>query len=349
MFRRLDSEFSKGDEGISRWNNILSKIKKNKKNKYDCIIGVSGGTDSCYLLHLAVKKWNLRPLAVNLDNGWSTSIALSNIKNITSNLGVDLETYVIDYDEVKAVLVSFMKAGLPWIDGPTDLAIKAILYQIASVEKIKTILVGTDFRSEGKQPEEWTHIDSKLFNYIIRKYSDIKLKTYPKMSIFKQIYYGGILKIRKYQPFYLLDYNKKEAQQVLIKNYGWKYYGGHHHENLFTKFAISYWMYKKFNIDKRIITLSAQILSNQIKRETALNEIKNIPYDVEQIKIDNSIVLKKLGITNGEFEKIWNNSNKSFRDYPSYYDFFIKNRKIISYFYNFFMPFKPKMLVVEDD
>ena len=349
MFKKLDSEFSKGKEGSLRWNNILKNIKKNKKSKYDCIIGISGGTDSCYLLHLAVKKWNLRPLAVNLDNGWSTDIALSNIKKITSDLDVDLETYVINYEEVKAVLVSFMKAGLPWIDGPTDLAIKAILYKIASAEKIKTILVGTDFRSEGKQPEEWTHSDSKLFNYVIKKYSDVKLKTYPKMSIFKQIYYGGFLKIRKYQPFYLLDYNKQEAQQILIKNYDWKYYGGHHHENLFTKFAISYWMYEKFNIDKRIITLSAQVLSKQIQRNAALDKIKNIPYDINQIKIDNNIVLKKLGISNEEFEIIWNSANKSFKDYPSYYDFFIKNKKIISYFYKFFMPFKPKMIVVEDE
>ena len=349
MFKKLDSIFPNGEQGKLKWNKILSEIKKNKKNKYDCIIGVSGGTDSCYLLHLAVKKWKLNPLAVNLDNGWSTDISVSNIKKVTDSLKVDLETYVINYEEVKSVLLSFMKAGLPWIDGPTDLAIKAVLYKLASREKIKTILVGTDFRSEGKQPGEWTHSDPKLFNYIVKKYSKIKLKTYPRMSVFKQLYYGGFLKIRKYQPFYLLDYNKKKAQNLLKNDYNWKYYGGHHHENLFTKFAISYWMYNKFNIDKRIITLSAQIISEQIQRKEAIEHINKLPYEINKIKIDNSIVLKKLGITDIEFDKIWNNPNKSFKDYPSYYGFFIRNKKVISYFYHFFMPFKPKMLIVEED
>ena len=77
----MEKEFPRGKIGEKRWKNVVGEIKKNGKNKkYDCVIGVSGGTDSSYILHLAKNKWNLNPLAVNLDNGMSTDIAVKNIK-----------------------------------------------------------------------------------------------------------------------------------------------------------------------------------------------------------------------------------------------------------------------------
>ena len=258
--KKLDSVFPIGEKGRSKWLQTLSIIKKkNKNNKYNCIIGISGGTDSSYLLHLAKKVWGLRPLAVNLDNGWSNKIAVTNIKKVTSKLNIDLETYVIDYDEVKQVLLAFMRAGIPWIDGPTDIAIKSILYKIAARENIKTILVGSDFKSEGKQPTEWTYGDDKMFNYIIKSFSKRKLKTYPNMSIYELIYCSVIKRIKQYQPFYFINYSKSEAQNVLMDKYGWEYYGGHHHENIFTKFAIAYWLPRKFNIDKILKEIFHQV------------------------------------------------------------------------------------------
>ena len=120
IYDQLDSKYPKGEKGLFDWNKLINKIKKEGKNKkYDVIVGLSGGTDSCFLLHLA-KKNGLRPLAVNLDNGWNTAIAVKNIIKMTNALGVDLKTYVINYEEVIDILKCYMKAGLPWIDGPTD-------------------------------------------------------------------------------------------------------------------------------------------------------------------------------------------------------------------------------------
>lgn len=348
-FVNLEAEFPRGDEGKKRWFNIIKKIKsEGKGNKYDCLIGLSGGVDSCYLLHLAVKEWGLKPLAFNLDNGWSSDIAVSNIKTMTDHLNVDLETLVIDYEEVKTVLRAFMKAGLPWVDGATDRAIKSAMYKVAHKEGIKTILVGTDFRSEGKQPEEWTHGDSKLFNHVVKVFEGKKLKTYPNMSLRRQIYYGAVKKIKKYQPFYYLDYEKQVAKDLLIEEYGWKDYGGHHHENLFTKFIISYWLRKKFNIDKRIITFSAQVVSNQMKRDEAIKELSLPPYDIEQMERDKKTVIKKLDLTEEEFMNIWSQENKTFRDYPSHYDLFMKNKNLIRKYSHYVMPTKPKMIIVEE-
>tara|TARA_X000000950_G_scaffold136815_1_gene170084 strand:- start:12763 stop:13890 length:1128 start_codon:yes stop_codon:yes gene_type:complete len=345
-FLKIDKEFPIGNEGKKRWDNFLIEIKKKGKGKkYNCIIGLSGGVDSSYLLHLAVKEWGLRPLAFNLDNGWSSKIAVSNIKSLTNDLGVDLETYVINYEEVKIALRSYMKASLPWVDGATDRAIKSSIYRTAYKEGINSILVGTDFRSEGRQPNEWTHNDAKLFSYILKKFSNNKLKTYPNMGLIEQLFYGSICKIKKYQPFYNLNYSKQDAKKFLIKNYNWIDYGGHHHENLFTKFIISYWLKKKFNIDKRIITYSAQIISNKMKREVALKKLKEPPYDINEMERDKITVLNKLGFSMSEFDEVFNLKNKTFKDYPSHFDLLNNNKKFINKYYYLFMPNKPKMII----
>lgn len=330
LFDKLVEAYPRGAEGLSKWNSLVEKIKGQGKNlRYDCVIGVSGGTDSCYLLHIA-KEYGLRPLAVNLDNGWNSDIAVKNIKKITNALNVDLETYVVDYEEVKSLIVSYMKAGLPWIDIPTDLAIKAVLYKIASREGIKYILRGNDFRSEGTQPTKWTYGDGRQLSYIHRKFGNVRLKTFPNYTISSLIYFGFIKGIKSVYPYYYLDYNKTEAQSFLSEKYNWEYYGGHHHENIFTKFVISYWLFEKFGIDKRKITLSAQILSGEIKREYALQQLEEIPYDEAKIESMIDYVLKKLDITRSEFNKIMTSENHSYADYPSYDFIFGKMKRYIN-------------------
>ena len=315
----LVANFPRGEEGARRWEQSIEEIRKSGKGKrYDCIIGVSGGTDSSYLMHIAKEK-GLRPLAVNLDNGWSSDISVKNIKIVTSRLGIDLETYVIDYEEIKDYLRAYMRACMPWIDTPTDIAIKASLYKIADREGIKYILRGNDFRSEGKQPREWTYSDSRQFAYILKTFGTLRMKTFPNLTARDLVYYGIFRGIKEIRPFYFIEYQKKEAQEFLIKNYGWEYYGGHHHENIFTKFAISYWLPRKFGIDKRKITLSAQVLSGEITRDQALETLQKPFYDLEQMERDKDYVIKKLDITPEEFQRIWNSPNKYFTDYPNYY------------------------------
>lgn len=179
MFDKYVEQYPRGQKGKDDWDKYLSEIKLAGKNKkYDCIIGVSGGTDSSYLMHLAIKQ-GLRPLAVTLDNGWSSDVSVQNIKNVTNALKIDLETYVIDYEEIKDIQKSYIKAGLPWIDFPTDQAIKSVLYRIANRENIKYILIGHDFRSEGSQPNEWTYGDSKQIKYIQKKFGTKKTENIP--------------------------------------------------------------------------------------------------------------------------------------------------------------------------
>lgn len=337
---QMMSEYPRGEKGLSDWETLVDKIKQKGKNRnYDCIIGVSGGVDSSYLLVLA-KKNGLRPLAVNLDNGFNSDIAVQNIFKITSALNIDLETYVIDYEEIKDLLRAYMRAGIAWADTPTDLAIKAVMYKIALQEKINYIIRGNDFRSEGKQPKEWTYADDKQLMAIHKQFgSGIKLKTYPRLPFYKIIYAGLIKRIQDVRPFYYLEYKKQDAKQLLIKEYGWQDYGGHHHENIFTKFCMSYWLPKKFQIDKRKINLSAQVLSNAISREEALKKLQE-PFDNEKKQTELvAYVKKKLDISDSEYEQIWNSPNKNVFDYPSDYKMMHQMLKylkpVISIIYNF--------------
>jgi N-acetyl sugar amidotransferase len=318
MFQKFIELYPRGKKGLAEWESWLRRIKKDGKNKkYDCIVGVSGGTDSCYLLYLA-KKYGLRPLAVNLDNGFSSKTAVENIKKVTDALKIDLETYVIDYEEVKAVFRAYIRASLPWIDGPTDLAIKAVLYQTAEKEKVKFIFNGSDFRTEGKQPTEWTYSDARQLLYVLKKFESIKLKSFPYYTIFKFIRFGYFKKIKMLRPYYYLDYEKRKAQEFLTREYGWEYYGGHHHENIFTRFAISCWLPEKFGIDKRIITLSALVMNGEISREQALNELKQDQYKANEMQYDKEYVLKKIEMTDKEFEECISRPNKFYFNYPSY-------------------------------
>ncbi len=314
-------EYPKGEKGKKDWESIVERMKKSKgRNKYHCVVGVSGGVDSSYLL-LLLREHGINPLAVNLDNGFNSEIAVQNIFKVTSALSIDLETYVINYEEVKDLLRSYLRAGLPWADTPTDLAIKAVMYKIAIKENIKFIVRGNDFRSEGKQPKEWTYSDNKQLKYIHKKFGqNVKLKTYPMFSYSKIIYAGVVKKIKDIRPFYYLEYQKQSAKDLLQEKYGWTDYGGHHHENLFTKFVMSYWLPQKFNIDKRLINISAQVLSGAITRERALDLIKQPFANKSELEDLRKYIIKKLDLSEIEFEVIWSAPNRMIFDYPSYYN-----------------------------
>lgn len=319
MQESLMHQYPRGEKGMQDWNAIVEKMKRDGKGKkYDCVIGISGGTDSSYLLHVA-HEYGLRVLAVFLDNGWSSNIAVTNIQVVTTALNYDLETFVINYEEVKSVLRSYILAGLPWIDSPTDTAIKSVLYKAAAREGLKYALNGGDFRSEGKQPLLWTYSDSRQLDYIIKKFSPDKIKTYPRLSLVQLMYFGLFRKIKAVRPLYYLPYEKKTAKKMLTEKYGWIDYGGHHHENIFTKFAISWWLPVKFGIDKRIITYSAQVLSGEISREEAQKILHQPAYDSATIDSDKDYILKKLDLSKENFEKAFRQKNKYFYDYPSWY------------------------------
>lgn len=306
-----------GEAGDKHLSELISKIKKDGRNKkYDCIAGVSGGRDSTYTLYIAV-QYGLRPLAVHFDNGWNSDISVSNIKNACDKLKVELHTVVADWEEFKDLQIAFLKSGTPDADIPADYAIYSVLYDAAKKEGVKYILNGHSFRTEGTSPISWTYMDGRYLKSVHKKFGKLKrIKSFPVMSMAKLIYYVFAKRIKEVRLMEYIDYVKKEVDSVLEKELSWKYYGGHHHENNFTKFFQSYYLPQRFGIDKRKTELSAMVRSCQIARENALKEIQEHPYHYEKEVVE--YVINKLGLTQKDFDAIMSAPIKSHDDYPTY-------------------------------
>ncbi len=313
----LEKQYPSGEQGKKNLDSLLAKIKKSGKNKkHDCILGVSGGTDSTYTLYQAV-KCGLRPLAVHFDNGWDSHQAVKNIKNTCRILNVDLYTYVVDWEEFKDLQISFLKASTPDAEIPTDVGIHAVLIKTAAREGVKYILNGHSFRAEGVSPLGWTYMDGKYINAVQKIFGHQRLKTFPNFTVYDVIYYNFIRGIRVVPFLNYFHYVKEEVKPILEKEVDWKYYGGHHHESIYTKFFQSYLLPQKFKIDKRKTELSALVRIGAITREAALAEIAKEKYPYEPEVVDYTI--NKLGLKKSEFEIIFNLPIKRFMDYPTYF------------------------------
>jgi len=311
----MEKEYPMAENGHEILHKIIERIKhEGRKKKYDCMIGVSGGCDSSYMVY-KMKEYGLRPLAVHFDNTWNSTIATENIKNVLKCLNVDLYTLVVDNKEYDDIYRSFLKAGVKDVEAPTDIAYAATLRIAAEKYGIKYILEGHNFRTEGISPLGTLYMDGKYIESVQNKFGTMKLKTYPNMKMARFLKWMIINKIKMIRPLYYVKYDKEEVMKFLAKDFGWKWYGGHHLENRFTAFYHSYFMPKRFGIDSRLNGFSALIRSGQISREEGLNMMKQPPYLEDEIV---SLVKKRLGFSDEEFDNIMNLPKKTFKDYKTY-------------------------------
>jgi N-acetyl sugar amidotransferase len=323
------------EEGKRKLDAMVKEIKASGRGKdYDCIIGVSGGVDSTYTA-LLVKELGLRPLAVHLDNGWNSELAVKNIENILSKLDIDLYTEVLDWEMFKDLQLSFLKASTPDSEIPTDHAIVAVMYKLAAKYKVKYIISGMNFRNEGLLPPTWGrgYLDWKYIKGIQRKFGTVNINSLPHFSIFQFLYWNLVKKIRSVSFINYIDFKKDEAVKVIEKELDWKNYGGKHYESIYTRFFQAYILPNKFKIDKRKAHLTCQIISSGTPtREEAIELLKKDIADSELMEKDKVYLLKKFHITNEEFDAIMNAPIKSILDYPNNYSLEFKFRKALLQF-----------------
>jgi len=286
---------------------LLDKIKVcGKKKKYDCIIGVSGGLDSSYTLYLA-KQYGLRPLAVNLDNGWDVDFAKNNINSLVQKLRVDLYNYRVNWQEFRDLQLSLLKSHVVDIEMITDNAIQAFCYQTAKKFGIKYILAGTNTATEGmRMPQNWNwfKLDKKNILNIHKRFGSIALTTIPLMGTLDFIKYSIIDGIKWISFLDLVDYNKQNALNILAKDIGYHQYPYKHYESIFTRFYQGYILPRKFNIDKRKLHFSNLICSGQMTRAEAIEKLKEPPYpDANTMQEDVKIFLNKLDWTMEQLEE----------------------------------------------
>ena len=309
------NRIEKGHTNLSnKLDAFIAQVKKDGMGKeYDCIVGVSGGVDSSYALHLA-KKFGLRVLAIHMDNGWNSELATNNIETIVSNMGVDLYTHVIDWHEYKQLMQAFFDEDVIDIELLYDNAMLSVNYQLASKYGIKYILSGSNASTEGMaMPTNWNWFkyDKKNIKNIAKKHA-VKMKTFPIIGTVNYLYYRVIKKI-SWVPFLdYVDYNKAEAMEFLKDSYGFKPYPYKHYESVFTRFYQGFILPKKFNVDKRKMHLSSLICSGQISREEALSDLNALPYaSQEALEEDTEYFLKKMGWDKSDLETYIQREEKS--------------------------------------
>jgi N-acetyl sugar amidotransferase len=322
------------DVGRKKLQTHIDRIKKDgEKRDFDCLMGMSGGVDSSYLLHLAVKEFGLRPLIFHVDGGWNSELAVNNIRVMVDKLKLDLFTEVINWKEMKDFQLTYFKSSLANLDVPQDHAFVATLYNYANKHSIKYILNGGNISTECvRNPLEWLYYgtDMAQIGDLKKRFSTIPWKTYPFSGVFRhKVYLRYIKKVQVLKPLNFMPYIKQDALKFLEKEYGWKPYPQKHFESRFTKFYEGYWLPKKFGYDTRKVQFSSLILTEQMTRDEALEKLKKPAIPEADARKDFEYVAKKLGISAENLQYYFDLPNKSYKDYKNRVSFFNFGAKVM--------------------
>jgi len=321
FYKEILPKWNTGTAGDKELESLSKKIRKAGKNKkYDCILGLSGGIDSSYLAYIAKTKMGLRPFIYVVDTGWNLNVAIENIEKIVKGLELDMYTEVVNWNEMKDLQLAFIKSQVPYQDMPQDHAIFAGLYNYAAKHGIKYVLTGANNATECIiPPYEWTYInDVSFIKDVHKRYGKVKLKTFPLCGMFKyKLYYRFIKGMKVVKPLNMIPFHQDKVIAELKEKFDWNSYKNKHYENVFTRFYEGYYLIKKFSYDKRKGYFSSMILSGQMTRAEALEELKKQPYSNEIAMEDMEYIAKKLGITRVEFENLIGGVNKTYRDYKN--------------------------------
>lgn len=304
-----------------RFDVAIDRIRQEGKDRdYDCVIGLSGGVDSSYMA-LLIKDFRLRPLVLHVDVGWNSELAVRNIELVVRHCSYDLQTVVMDWQEVKDLQLAYLNSGVSNQDVVQDHAIFASLYHFANKNRVKYVFSGGNIATESVFPASWHHdaMDSINLRAIHKQFGRRKLVHYKTISFFQYyFYYPFIRNITTIRPLNFFNYSKEDAICVLQDKIGYREYDRKHGESRFTKLFQNYYLPKRFGIDKRLAHLSSMILSGNISREHAVAELEKPLYDEQELKEDKEYVAKKLGLSAEEFDALVNLPIYSYSDYPNW-------------------------------
>lgn len=301
-----DWNYGRGHEKELR--ELLAAIKKSGEGKrYDCILGLSGGLDSSYMLHLAVTEWGLRPFVFHIDAGWNLPVAEENIRRVTDKLGVELHVEKMNWDEMREMQLAWFRTGLESLDAPQDHAFIAVIDRYSRELGVKYILNGYNIATEIiADPASWGKGagptgDGTYMKDVIKKHCSVPVRDYTFTNGFKHKFWVPyVLGVKTLKPLNLVPVTKKEMVDTLSREYGYVPYGQKHFEDLLTKFLEGWWQPTRFGHDIRRAWLSSLVVTGQMEREDALKELEEPPLSEEEGKALFSEVAKKLEITEAE-------------------------------------------------
>lgn len=311
--------------------NLIAEIKEKGKGKeYDCILGLSGGLDSTYMLHLAVKEWGLRPFVFHIDCGWNLPVAKSNVRKVCDKLGVELHIEKMDWEEMRQMQLAWFRTGLENLDAPQDHAFIALIDKYSRKLGVKYIMNGYNVCTEVvADPASWGKDggptgEGAYIKDVCKKHCDIPIKKYTFTNGFKHKFWiPFVLGVKTLKPLNLVEFTKKEMVDTLVNEYGYEPYGQKHFEDLLTKFLEGYWVPKRFGHDIRRAQLSSLVVTGQMTRDEALKILEQPPVTEEEGQAMFKEVAKRLEISEDELRK--------FMELPPCTEKFKTNRKL----YNF--------------
>lgn len=328
---RIEPEWNHGKGHEKELQELISAIKKaGEGQKYDCILGLSGGLDSSYMLHLAVTEWGLRPFVFHIDAGWNLPVAEENIKRLTDKLGVELHIEKMDWNEMREMQLAWFRTGLEMLDAPQDHAFIALIDKYSSQLKVKYILNGYNVCTEVvADPASWEKGsgptgDGTYIRDVVKKYCKIPIRHYTYTSGLRHKFINPYIRgIKTVKPLNLVEFTRDSMIKTLSDNYGYEPYGQKHFEDLLTKFLEGWWQPTRFGHDIRRAQLSSLVITGQMARTKALNILENPPLLEEESNELFQEVAKKLQITEKEL--------MCFHDLPKCAESFKSKAKI----YNF--------------
>ncbi len=336
FYENVQPNWHTDEKGLNELSETVKKIKKEGEGKdFDCILGMSGGVDSSYLLHLAVTQLGLRPLVFHVDGGWNSELAVNNIQVMIDKLGLDLYTEVINWEEMKDFQLAFFKSGVPHLDIPQDHAFVATLYNFAHKYNIKYILNGGNISTECvRNPMEFLYYgtDMAQIRDIKKQFGTVKMETYPFSPVLKHKFYLRYIKgVQVVKPLNYMPYVKEDALKLLADTYGWTPYPQKHFESRFTKFYEGYWLPERFGFDTRRVQYSSLILTGQLNRAEALQKLEKPAYNPETIDDEFKYIATKLGIDVDELRSYFTSKKKFYWDYKNQLSMFKTGAKILKF------------------
>ena len=313
---------------------LVENIRRDGCGKdFDCIIGMSGGIDSSYLVYAAKEVMGLRPLVFHVDAGWNSQIAVNNIERIVDGLSLDLYTEVIDWEAMKDLQRAFFRSGVSHIDTPQDHAFFATMYKFATEHNVKNILTGANYSTECiRNPKEWMYYqsDTTQIKDIHSRFGEGSLDNFPLTSIlWYRVWLPYVRGIRVLRPLNAMPYVKQQAMELLETQFGWQPYPQKHFESRFTRFYESYWLPERFGFDVRKVQYSSLILTGQMTRDEALEALLKPSYEAKEIEREAVFIANKLEITVEELNSYLTLPKKTYRDYKNQEDVYAVGSKLL--------------------
>jgi hypothetical protein len=161
-------------------------------------------------------------------------------------------------------------------------------------------------------------MDGAYIQSVQKQYGSYALNTFPNLWLSDFMRWVSLKGIKRIRPLYYVDYVKKDVKELLTNKLGWKAYGGHHLENLYTKFIITYFLPERYNIDMRMLGYSALIRSGQLSRSDGLRLLEQ-PQQVDPSLL--GMVENRLGLS---LDEVLKRPRKTYRDYDTYSQIFKK-------------------------